>query len=162
MKERRKKLLFALPMLIIMIIIFCFSAQPSAQSSASSNFVVDHLIQVIGGIEEKLGMESTEPILDQKGMEIMTFLVRKLAHTFEYAVLGISICIFLYLNQWSYKKLFLISLGIGFAYACTDEFHQWFVPGRSCEFRDVLIDTNGVFLGLLISLFYLHRRRKSK
>lgn len=162
MKERRKRLLLALPMLLIMIVIFSFSSQPSAQSNASSDFVVDHLIQIIEGVEQKLGIESTEPVLDQRGMEVMTFLVRKLAHTFEYAVLGISICIFLCSDQRSSKKCFWMALGIGFAYACTDEFHQWFVPGRSCEFRDVLIDSNGVFLGVLASLFVRHRRRKRR
>jgi len=33
------------------------------------------------------------------------------------------------------------------AYAFSDEWHQWFVEGRSCELRDVGIDTMGVILG---------------
>jgi len=33
------------------------------------------------------------------------------------------------------------------AYAVSDELHQWFVEGRSCELRDVGIDTMGVILG---------------
>ena len=38
---------------------------------------------------------------------------------------------------------------IGTAYAMTDEFHQAFVPGRSCEFRDMVIDSCGVLTGVL-------------
>lgn len=41
---------------------------------------------------------------------------------------------------------------IGTAYAVTDEFHQSFVPGRSCEFRDVVIDSCGVLTGVLAAL----------
>ena len=40
----------------------------------------------------------------------------------------------------------------GTAYAVTDEFHQSFVPGRSCEFRDIVIDSCGVLTGVLAAL----------
>ena len=36
-------------------------------------------------------------------------------------------------------------------YACTDEFHQIFVPGREGAFRDVIIDTCG---GITLILLY--------
>ena len=42
-----------------------------------------------------------------------------------------------------------VSWLIGTAYAMTDEFHQAFVPGRSCEFRDMVIDSCGVLTGVL-------------
>ena len=50
------------------------------------------------------------------------------------------------------------------AYAATDEFHQLFVPGRSGQLKDVLIDTAGgaLGLGLLALILYLKRRRKMK
>ena len=35
-------------------------------------------------------------------------------------------------------------------YACTDEFHQLFVPGRSGQITDVMIDTLGGSIGVLI------------
>ena len=45
---------------------------------------------------------------------------------------------------------------IGAFYAVTDEFHQFFVAGRSCEFRDMCIDAAGVLCGcVLYSLFHL-------
>ena len=50
-----------------------------------------------------------------------------------------------------------------FIYACTDEFHQLFVMGRSCEIRDVLIDTLGSFVGILIYYkikLYINKRQK--
>ena len=45
----------------------------------------------------------------------------------------------------------LLSLIFSFLYACTDELHQIFVPGRSAQFRDVLIDTLGASFGTLIT-----------
>lgn len=45
----------------------------------------------------------------------------------------------------------LIPLLIGFLYAVSDEIHQYFVPGRAMQARDVLIDTAGVLLGIWIA-----------
>lgn len=38
-------------------------------------------------------------------------------------------------------------IGVGALYATSDEIHQLFVPGRSGQFTDVLIDTGGVVAG---------------
>lgn len=40
-------------------------------------------------------------------------------------------------------------LAIAFAvtYAVTDEMHQWFVPGRSADVRDLIADAIGVLAG---------------
>ena len=35
-------------------------------------------------------------------------------------------------------------------YACSDELHQYFVPGRSCRFFDVCVDSTGAFFGALL------------
>jgi VanZ family protein len=45
------------------------------------------------------------------------------------------------------KKLLFIAVLIGAFYGLTDEFHQYFVPGRHSEFLDWLADAIGVFLG---------------
>ena len=50
------------------------------------------------------------------------------------------------------------------ARAVLDEVHQAFVPGRSCELRDVCIDSAGVLLGAAFLLLILHwiQRKKLK
>ena len=48
------------------------------------------------------------------------------------------------------KTKLLICLLFGLLYAASDEFHQKFVSGRSCEIRDVCIDTLGVLFGNLL------------
>ena len=40
-------------------------------------------------------------------------------------------------------------------YAITDEFHQYFIPGRSAEIRDVLIDSSGALTGILFVIIVL-------
>jgi hypothetical protein len=56
------------------------------------------------------------------------------------------------------KLLSLKSLCVivfGFLYAFSDELHQTFSEGRSCEFRDMMIDTGGATLGMLMSLIVM-------
>lgn len=53
---------------------------------------------------------------------------------------------------------------IGILYACTDEFHQKFVPGRTCSIKDVIIDSLGIITGSLIFILlkYIMTKRKDK
>ena len=44
----------------------------------------------------------------------------------------------------------LVPWCIASAYAATDEIHQLFVPGRSGQVSDVLLDSAGVLAGLLV------------
>ena len=67
-------------------------------------------------------------------------ILRKLAHTTEYAVLG---------------ALLVRALGrpgpafaLGVLYAASDELHQTFVPGRHGSPVDVAIDSVGIALGI--------------
>ena len=43
----------------------------------------------------------------------------------------------------------------GMLYACFDEIHQSFTPGRSCQFSDVILDSCGVLAGVLLALLFL-------
>ncbi|HVB07300.1 MAG TPA: VanZ family protein [Candidatus Acidoferrales bacterium] len=50
---------------------------------------------------------------------------------------------------------------IVFAYACVDELHQSFVPGRGVEFSDVLLDTAaGTFAQILAGLWIAGREKR--
>ena len=71
----------------------------------------------------------------------------------EYAILAILVYRSAELSAHSRKQfLYWGALAAVFLYACTDEFHQRFVPGRAGLFSDVLIDTLGGFLGLALYL----------
>lgn len=84
-------------------------------------------------------------------------LIRKSAHVTEYAVL---FCLYWQvlkrLSCWSGRtafKLFLTLLMVAL-YAKSDEWHQSFVPGRSSSDLDVLVDTAGGVIGLVVCLLW--------
>lgn len=79
--------------------------------------------------------------------------VRKLGHLTEYALLGFFSCS--YIMQKTAVKIhsLLYSFLFLFLYAISDEFHQYFVPGRNGNIIDVFID----FLGGSIGIFILYK-----
>ena len=74
--------------------------------------------------------------------------LRKCMHASVYFVLSILIFNCLKTFKISGWKTVIIPIGIAFLYACTDEFHQLFIDGRTSQFTDVLIDTFGAILGV--------------
>lgn len=89
---------------------------------------------------------------------LVSFVVRKGAHFLEYLVLGISL--FWTVRDLRKRASFGIPWAVGALYAVTDEVHQYFVPGRSCELRDVLIDACGVAAG--VAIVWWRRRRATE
>ena len=47
-------------------------------------------------------------------------------------------------------------------YALSDEIHQIFIDGRSCEFRDWVIDTAGALIGIAAFLLVMLIIKKRK
>ena len=83
-----------------------------------------------------------------------SFIVRKLAHFSIYAALGFCASFTAGKRRlFSLKSLCVVLFG--FIYAFSDEFHQQFVKGRSCEFRDMMIDTGGVVTGMAASFIVM-------
>jgi VanZ family protein len=75
--------------------------------------------------------------------------LRKIAHAAEYAVLG-----FLLLRAAGRVEL---ALGLGIAYAVSDEIHQHFVSGRQGSPLDVAIDAVGIAVGVYLGRRWLGR-----
>ena len=77
------------------------------------------------------------------------YYVRKLAHFSEYFLLAVSIAVPLYVYGVRGMWLVLTAGILCVSYAALDEFHQYFVRGRGCSARDVLIDSCGALIGIL-------------
>lgn len=89
---------------------------------------------------------SHQPSLSS-GLEVYwDFILRKLAHMFEYATLTFLLIKSLEGSGLSKKKIVLIAFLISVFYAITDEYHQTFIVGRQGAARDVLIDSFGALL----------------
>ena len=142
------KLIFWLPAACIAAAIFWFSAQPAAESTEMSD-TVSHLILLLG---TKLGFFHGNPAQYADLIELMSFPVRKTAHMTEYLVFYCTVRFGLHFTYQplNVKHRLLTALAIVFLYACTDEFHQLFVPGRAGRFTDVLIDCFGCAVVTLI------------
>lgn len=65
----------------------------------------------------------------------------KVIHAAEFGILA-------WLSFKSFRAIWPAFL-FAFLYALSDEFHQFFVPGRFPDIYDLLADTSGIFLVLL-------------
>lgn len=154
-----KKLFFTRIILIILICINCitifsFSAQSGEKSSNTSSKVVKFIIE---NVYKNKNLTENELIIKEKKI---TTPIRKTAHFSIYALLGIFV--FCYINTYEIKKRnkILISIYICFLYACSDELHQYFIPERSCEFKDVCIDSLGALFGMsAVNLIYVVKKQ---
>jgi len=86
----------------------------------------------------------------------------KVIHLLEFAVLGflLSFGFFLSLKYHLKVKAYLTFLS-GTLLGALDELHQYFVPARSTEILDWMVDVLGILVGLLVFIS-LFRRAKGK
>ena len=121
--------------------------------------MVKWITQIIPGLRD---LEEAEKVKVQE--EIMQPIVRKLAHFSIYTLLGILTmsCALTYKGT-NYQRG-LITFLFGLLYACSDEFHQLFITGRSCEFRDICIDSLGVITGIvcIYVVYRIYRKMSGK
>lgn len=136
MMKKRISLIFVI---IWMLFIFILSSYSAPESSNQSGIIVDTITTVF-----KVSESSTT--FHMNTTDFITFIVRKLAHFSEYLVLGILVCNMI--NNYR-KKIYIGSI-ICILYAISDEIHQIFIPGRSCEIRDMVIDIIGALIGIYI------------
>ena len=87
------------------------------------------------------------------------FILRKIAHITEYAILTCLLIKALKEYKLTIKQIIISSIVIAVFYAISDEYHQTFIIGRHGVFRDVLIDSFGIFL---IAWFYIKKMIKLK
>lgn len=119
-------------------VIFYLSHQPAKASSALSSGVVQTIVSFV---------ESIFPI-SLSASDILHVVVRKGAHLFAYFVLALLVFRAVRLNMWTKWTTVGMTLAVCVLYASFDEVHQLFIPGRSGQVTDVLIDTAGSCLGI--------------
>lgn len=158
--ESRKtyvRVLTWIPAILMASAIFWFSAQPADASTEMS----DGVSRLILWLGSRLGLLDGPPEQYFELIERMSYPVRKCAHVTEYVILYLTVLLGFFNEIRTSEKLsennnqkksmtwgampwmtFLFT----FLYACTDEFHQLFVPGRAGMFTDVLIDSSGALV----------------
>lgn len=149
-----KKIVYIILTILWLFVIFFFSSQ---NGDVSKNLTIGSIGKVVG--------DSTQ-VVDQKEESKEMFIeslikpVRKSAHAIEYFILGILIFLLLKEFPISLKWLMIGSLIFCVFYACTDEFHQLFIPGRTARLFDIMIDGMGSAAGILLCYVICRKRMK--
>lgn len=155
---RMKKKLFLqyalwLPPALWYRLIWGFSAQTAAVSGDMSDRLLYRFLLIFSPAFAASGEEAR-----LQAVEILSFLERKAAHMFLYFML--ALLLLAALSFWTGRKRALFTAFLLCAAAAVlDEYHQTFVPGRSGEIRDILVDLGGAFAALaLAALLSLWRK----
>ena len=142
-----KKTIFAVLLVLWMGFIFSMSCENAEESSNTSGQTIKVVLSTVPEFE-KQPEEVKVNIIEE-----LQFIVRKSAHFIGYMILGIlASCLISYYGNINkkYPLAFLICV----IYAISDEIHQLFVPGRAGQVRDVLIDSAGSLLGIILVMAF--------
>ena len=139
--RNRKAVIAWLAVLIWMGVIFYFSHQPGDVSGETSGRIVE---MISGAVTTVL------PFVEIPG-EGLHFAIRKGAHFFIYSILGLLSFIAFVVSGAKGRNAVFYAWLLATVYAGIDEYHQTFIPGRSGEVTDVLIDSAGAIIGILVA-----------
>ncbi len=152
------RIILALVLVFWLSMIFALSAEDATESnSTSAGFTYRVFCLVYPEFDEMSPDEQQQIISD------FSFIIRKTAHFSIYMILGALSFINLSLYDRVTRRIRLAGSWIFCVlYAVSDEIHQFFVPGRACQFRDVCIDGLGSFVGILICVLFIRFRLLTK
>lgn len=159
MKKNILRIILILLLLGTFYIIFGFSSQDGEKSGSISKRITEKIATLIPQIQEKSKLEK------ENIMNTMERIIRKMAHFSIYTVVGLLLMSLISTYNIKEKNRLIITLTTGIIYASSDEIHQSFVPGRSPMITDVVIDTMGVILGILLIILgkkIIKKYRKNK
>ena len=139
---KNKRFIFITITLIWTAVIFSFSLQSGEVSGDLSGSVLEAILSFfMPGV-----LESPERL------ELFHLILRKCAHFTEFMILGVLSSIALKHMKVGYKSI--IGLGYCVLIASLDETLQLFVSGRAGRVQDVLIDSAGALVGVVVVLIY--------
>ena len=146
----KRQIVFLVLSILFAVMIFCFSARNGVESTEDSYSVGREYGRIV---HSDFNSWPEEEQLDFA--EKVDHPIRKLAHATEYAVFAMLLC-GVWLDGRRKRRISVIfAWGTATVYAMTDEFHQLFVPGRSGQVKDVLLDSCGAAVGVLILMLVM-------
>lgn len=135
-----------LPVLLMMCLIFSFSAQNGKDSGHLSYKISYKIVEIKSQVfHENKTHEELSAAADH-----IHFYVRKAGHMAEYFLLAICLSLPLYVYGVRGIRLILVAGILCILFAALDEYHQSFVDGRGPSVRDVGIDTLGAGIGIAL------------
>ncbi len=135
------------PAIIMMCLIFAFSGQDADESSQLSYEVG---VKVLTIANETFDRGWSIKHIENLSLKSQHY-IRKTAHFTEYFLLAVTVAFPLYV--YGVRGLLLVFSAGTFCicYAFLDEYHQSFIAGRSPQNKDVLIDSCGVMVGVIVT-----------
>ena len=127
-------------------VIFVFSNQPFNESNSKSKVIIKNVVRIVYKISKK---EVSEERLDHIVLRLNKPL-RKSMHMIEYCILTLMLLVTLKVMKVGNNELYLYAIFFCFTAACWDEIHQLYVPGRTGQFSDAIVDTIGGIIALII------------
>ncbi len=146
-----------IPAIVMMYLIFMFSAQNSTDSGKLSLIVSKYIVLIYN----KICMKGFS---NERLNELIFYIhpyVRKGAHVTEYMLLAMSVSLPLYVYRIRGIGLTLFAGGFCVIFACLDEYHQSFVAGRVSDPHDILIDSIGILIGVILIRIICYIGRKT-
>lgn len=165
---KRKRFIFFLILTFVWLgVIYSFSLEPSEASDDTSLGLIDWMVtNFFPWLKDEVAQ------LSQEKMSFLHHLVRKIAHFTEYFILGVLAACTMLQTEIKGKAVWkleitqsaiqcICALAFCILAASVDETIQLFVEGRAGRVGDVLLDSTGAAVGILVVLSCVCWWRKS-
>ncbi|MBQ9514458.1 MAG: VanZ family protein [Clostridia bacterium] len=162
MTTKRKVFIIILSIAIVLTLAFIWTRSLSTgiKSAEESNNAYDTSVEVVRDVAGEHPAEVYKETITEH-------IFRKLAHFFEYSVLGLEVNL-LFLCIFGYKPYNILWCSIfGFCSGGIDELIQYFIVGRNSRFLDVIIDFAGfsfytIILTIIPIIIVLTKKKTDK
>ena len=137
--KNKKRFVFLILLIAMIVVVFLLSNQSSEVSHQISNRMAN-----------SINIQQKNDWTDASSQKLILGLsLRKYAHIALYFIMGI-LAFFVVPNRKRSFERPLIAIAICYLCSVFDEIHQYFVPSRTAEFTDTLIDAIGFTISILI------------
>ena len=136
-----KKCIYIVLIIVVILSIYLFSSMNWKDTNSVSKGIIYKGIEIVEGFTHK---EYNKKSIVNK----LNYPIRKCAHFTLFLLLGV--CIYLLLNAFNINNRFILSIILCIVFAILDETHQMFSLGRSSSILDILIDSMGSIVGIMI------------
>lgn len=166
LKDNKRYLTATIIITFLAVVVNAFIIMQSCLNGFSSSRSSGMAVNLLKGIINAISPNA----INDGNIDTFTHVIRKLiGHFGLFVISGLttSTSIYLWFKPQKWYKLYRFSyasLLFGFFLASLTEFIQTFIPNRSGEFTDVLIDFSGFLLGfsLILLIIYLIFRHQKK
>ncbi len=138
--------------------IFRLSGMNSNSSNDASTGIVEKVISKVLDATNEAGITNSHPDDEKlaKAANLINAPLRKVVHATVYFILALLLLTIgrVIFGSKKYLLTCVITIVLCSAFAMTDEYHQTFVDGRTGQMMDVMIDTAGAGVGILLFSSY--------